>query len=192
MKTPLRRILAEKRRLILPVVVLLLMNLGLYAVAVYPLALRVQTIEARAGQATAELASAEQALASVRAVEQGKSRASEELHRFYTQVLPADLAGARRITYLRLAQLAEQSGLQSDRRSLAPSAESDRTLERLQITMVLEGNYEDVRSFIHQLETSPEFVVIDDVTLTEGADEASPLILTLQLSTYFPSANRGS
>jgi Tfp pilus assembly protein PilO len=189
-RTPVRRILAEKRRLIVPVVVLLLANVALYAVAVYPLAMRVQTIEARAVEAADALTSAEQALASVRAVEQGKSRATEELHRFYTQVLPPDLAGARRITYLRLSQLAEQSGLQADRRSLAPTAESDRTLERLQITMVLEGSYEDVRSFIHQLETSPEFVVIDDVALTEGADEASPLLLTLQLSTYFPRPRR--
>lgn len=192
MKTPIRRILTDKRRYILPVIALLLADLALYAVAVYPLSLRVQAIEARAGEAARALASAEQSLASVRALEQGKSRAAEELRRFYTQVLPQDLAGARRITYLRLAQLAERAGLQSDRRSLAPVAESDRTLERLQITMVLEGDYEDVRSFIHQLETSPEFVVIDDVALTEGADEASPLILTLQLSTYFPSTRRGS
>jgi Tfp pilus assembly protein PilO len=191
MKTPVRRIVAEKRRLILPVVALLLANGALYAVAVYPLALRVRSVEARATEAAAALASAEQALASVRAVEQGRSRAAQELHRFYTQVLPQDLAGARRITYLRLAQMAEQSGLQSDRRSVAAAAESDRTLERLQITMVLEGDYEDVRAFIHQLETAPEFVVIDDVSLTEGADETSPLILTLQLSTYFPSARRG-
>ena len=124
--------------------------------------------------------------------DQGRSRAAEELHRFYTQVLPPDLAGARRITYLRLAQLAERAGLQADRRSLMPAADSDRTLERLQITMILEGDYEDVRRFIHELETAPEFVVIDDVSLTQGAEESSPLILTLQLSTYFPSGHRGS
>ncbi len=192
MKTPLGRILTEKRRLILPVVGLLLANAALYAIAVYPLALRVGTMEARADEGDRALTTAEQALASVRAVDQGRSRAAEELHRFYTQVLPPDLAGARRITYLRLAQLAERAGLQADRRSLMPAADSDRTLERLQITMILEGDYEDVRRFIHELETAPEFVVIDDVSLSQGAEESSPLILTLQLSTYFPSGHRGS
>ena len=104
---------------------MILANAALYAVAVYPLALRVQTIEARVDESDRALTSAEASLVSVRALEQGKSKAADELRRFYTQVLPPDLPGARRITYLRLSQLAERAGLQSDRRSLAPAAESE-------------------------------------------------------------------
>ena len=31
--------------------------------------------------------------------------------------------------------------------------------------MVLQGDYENLRQFIYELESAPEFVIIDDVTL---------------------------
>jgi Tfp pilus assembly protein PilO len=51
--------------------------------------------------------------------------------------------------------------------------------------MELMGNYADVRDFIHEIESSPEFVVIDEINLAEGSQGDSMLRLTLQLSTYF-------
>jgi hypothetical protein len=42
-----------------------------------------------------------------------------------------------------------------------------------------------MRDFIYQLETAPEFVVIDNVQLAEGADRDGSLVVTLDLSTYF-------
>jgi hypothetical protein len=51
--------------------------------------------------------------------------------------------------------------------------------------MELAGSYMDVRNFIHEIESSPEFVVIDSVGLTQGSQNDDPLRLTLQLSTYF-------
>jgi Tfp pilus assembly protein PilO len=56
---------------------------------------------------------------------------------------------------------------------------------RLKVTMDLAGSYADIRDFIHEIEASPEFVVIDDVGLTEGVQSDRALRLTLQLSTYF-------
>ena len=50
--------------------------------------------------------------------------------------------------------------------------------------MVLSGSWPDVRTFVHELETAPEFVVIDNVELGEGAEQGS-LVLTLALSTYY-------
>jgi hypothetical protein len=41
-----------------------------------------------------------------------------------------------------------------------------------------------MRTFIHQLETAPEFVVIDNVELTEE-DAGNELKVKLQLSTYY-------
>ena len=50
--------------------------------------------------------------------------------------------------------------------------------------MVLEGDYASVRQFIYELETTPAFVIIDDVTLAQN-DPAKPLTLTLELSAYY-------
>jgi hypothetical protein len=44
-----------------------------------------------------------------------------------------------------------------------------------------------MRAFIHALETAPEFVVIDNIELGQGAD-GGPLSVTLQLSTYYRDA----
>ena len=51
--------------------------------------------------------------------------------------------------------------------------------------MVLAGTYADMRDFIYQLETAPEFVVIDNVQLAEGGDGSGSLVVTLDLSTYY-------
>ena len=50
--------------------------------------------------------------------------------------------------------------------------------------LVLRGDYENLRRFIYDVETSQEFVIIDDVTLVQP-DAAMPLTLTLELSTYY-------
>ena len=42
-------------------------------------------------------------------------------------------------------------------------------LHKLKINMALSGEYRDIRAFLHALETAPEFVVIEDVSLSEGA-----------------------
>ncbi len=42
-----------------------------------------------------------------------------------------------------------------------------------------------MRAFIHQLEASPEFVVIDNIQLTGGEDEGDTQVVTLEMSTYY-------
>jgi Tfp pilus assembly protein PilO len=61
-------------------------------------------------------------------------------------------------------------------------------LTRFQTTVELAGRYSDIRTFIHQLETAPEFVVIDTVELAEEDEESGLLNLTLGLSTYYRTA----
>jgi len=61
-------------------------------------------------------------------------------------------------------------------------------LKRLTTRVVLQGDYESIRSFIYELEQAPQFVVIDQVTLLE-AEEGTPVTLTVTLSTFFREAN---
>jgi Tfp pilus assembly protein PilO len=89
------------------------------------------------------------------------------------------------LTQLRLRQLARESDLMFDRDQYAEEEIRDSTLRRLKINMVLTGDYEDMRSFIHQLEAAPEFVVIDNIELAAGADTSDAQVVTLEMSTYF-------
>jgi Type II secretion system (T2SS), protein M subtype b len=191
--TPLfRRILRERRTIILPLAGVAVLNVASYLLLVYPLSLRVSATEGRQTFAARQLAAAEREYAAARAMLTSKDRADAELRTFYGEVLPADLAGARRITYARLAQLAREADLSYDRRSYEPNASYDGSLQKVRITMVLEGEYRNVRRFIHALETAPEFVVIEEMSLTEGTDANAPLTLTLELATYFRAEGNGS
>ncbi|HEX2410620.1 MAG TPA: GspMb/PilO family protein [Solirubrobacteraceae bacterium] len=191
--TPLfRRILRERRTIILPLAGVAVLNVAIYLLLVYPLSLRVSATEGRQTFAARQLAAAEREYAAARAMLTSKDRADAELRTFYGEVLPADLAGARRITYARLAQLARETDLSYDRRSYEPNASYDGSLQKVRITMVLEGEYRNVRRFIHALETAPEFVVIEEMSLTEGTDANAPLTLTLELATYFRAEGNGS
>jgi Tfp pilus assembly protein PilO len=94
------------------------------------------------------------------------------------------VSSARRLVYLRLHQLAREAGLRYSRMANEIEEERSSTLTRLKTEMDLAGSYANMRTFIHQLEIAPEFVVIDNVELTED-DQGNELKVKLQLSTYF-------
>jgi Tfp pilus assembly protein PilO len=180
-----RRIYAEKRRLIVPLVAGVALNAAIYGLAVYPWTLKVRADEARAGETERALRVAESNYQAARATLTGKDRADAELRKFYRDVLPADSSAARRVTHLRLAQLAQQANLRHERRSVKPEQDRESRLVRVRTTMVLGGDYRNIRRFIHELETSPDFVVIENVALAQSEERGAPLVLTLEVSTYY-------
>ena len=182
------RVFAEKRRLILPIAIAAIVNLSIYAVVIYPRTSSAGALERRAQQAAISRARAVAELRDAEAIRTGQERAAQQLARFYDSVLPKGQDGARRITYRRLATLADESNLDYDRRTIAINPVRDSALEQMDMTMVLEGEYRDVRRFIHKLETAPEFVVIENVGLVQGEKNA-PLTLTVKLSTYYKAGS---
>jgi hypothetical protein len=180
----LQRVIRENRRVVVTLAIALGVNIVLYAAVVYPLGQRVANIEQRDRTAEDQLRAAQREYSQATGTLTGKDRAAAELATFYKDVLPADLAGARRLTHLRLAQLARESNLKFLRATFESVPPRDGTLVQLKIDMALEGSYANVRAFIHQLETAPEFVVIDTIELGQGAT-GGPLGVTLHLSTYY-------
>lgn len=181
-----RRAIAEHRRLVTVLAAALIANILVYAFVVYPLAQRVANVEQREAQAAQALAAAQREHAQASGTLTGKDLAASELETFYNEVLPADETAARRLTFLRVRMLAEQAGLGSAQRGqTALEVERDRTLRRLRTQIVLTGSWDDVRTFIYELETAPEFVVIDNVELAESTVGDADLVVTLDLSTYF-------
>ena len=184
--TPLaRRILGEHRRSLVPLAIGLVVNVLVYAFFVYPLAQRVANVEQRNQAAEQALAAARADFTQAYGTLTGKDRASTELTTFYNDVLPEGLSAARQMTQLRLKQMARESGLRFERESYEEVTDRDSSLKRLRIRMVLSGEYDDLRTFVHQMEAASEFVVIDNVELSEGADGDGSLVVTLEMSTYF-------
>jgi len=181
----LKRVVAEKRRFVLPIAVVFAANVVVFAAAVLPLQRKVDTAAARAARAAEMRGEAQTRYQAAQAVVNGKRRADDELRKFYKDVLPADWTAARRITYLRLVQLAAQDGLRPARTGAEPEKDRDSVLSRLHMTMQLQGEYRQIRKFIYDLETAPEFVVIENVALAQAQDAGGPLLLTVDVSTYY-------
>ncbi len=183
--TLLTRVASEHRRVLVPLGILAVVNVGVLALAVYPLSLKVAASQRRADAAAGRLAQVEREVSRVHATLATTEQADKDLARFYVDVLPRDVSAARHQTYAHLAALADEHNLAVTRRTYAIDEAYKGRLQRLQIAMVLTGEYPDVRDFIYALETSPEFVVIEDVSVAEGARLESGLTVNLQLATYF-------
>jgi hypothetical protein len=188
--TLVRRVIAENRKPLIWLGAGLVINVLVYAFGVYPLSQRVANVTQRNQTAARALAAARLENSQASGALTGKDRAVSELATFYTSVLPQDLAGARRLSHLRLAQLARMHNLSYGRASSEPIVDRDSKLVQLRTELTLAGSYGGVRSFLHSLETAPEFVVIDNVALAESADAGDRVELALVLSTYFRSAQR--
>jgi hypothetical protein len=189
--TLFRRIFLEKRSILVPLGLTLLANIALYGLFVHPLAARSASAADRASAAVKSLRAAEREVAAARALVSGKSLAAEQLATFYEKVLPSNLSAARRITY-EVPVLAHKAKVKFEAKVMDrelvkdPGRESakDAHLERLKSRVVLQGDYEAIRQFVYDLETADQFIIIDDVSLTQ-ADSDKPLTLTLELSTYY-------
>lgn len=182
---PLARIATEHRRVLLPLGVLLAVNLGVLILLVLPLRAAVTSGEMRAEASGRALAEARAELATAEATRDGQAQASRDLERFYSEVLPSNLSEAQRLTRSRLSLLARSHDVVFLQSATTPETVRDSTLDRLVVAYSLSGDWEDVQRFIHAIETLPEFVVIDNLELTEFGDGNASLSLSLAVSTYY-------
>jgi Tfp pilus assembly protein PilO len=182
------RVIQEHRRTVYLLIAAFVANLLLYAFVVYPLAQRVANVEQSTMAAERTLAAARAEHDKANGTFTGKERASKELATFYSTVLAQDMTGARRLTYGRMRRLAEQSHITYERATYHPVTERGSNLTQFKVDLELEGNWADIRTFIHAIETAPEFVVIDNVELSEASNSGGALRVTVALSTYFRNA----
>jgi hypothetical protein len=191
-----RRVIREHRQYLWPLTAALLINLAVYAFVVYPLGVKSATAVDRAAAAEGVLASAERDMAAATALVKGKTTAEQELATFYDKVLPPSLDAARRLTYAKLPALARKANVKfEERRSDVDHQQQQRQknarLGRLQTRIVLEGDYESLRQLLYELETTPEFLIVDDVGVTQS-EANKPLTLMLDVSTYYRAGANGA
>ena len=194
--TLVKRIIVEKKPVLVPLALALVLNVAVYAIAVYPLETKAASASDRAAAAAQSLRSAERDLAAARGLVTGKSHADQELATFYDKVLPADFAAAQRMTYAWVPALARKTNVRYEARhqeieAAKESSSKSAHLGRLKTRVVLQGDYENIRQFVYDLETAPEFVIIDDVSIAQ-TEPNRPLSLTLELSTYYRLGANGS
>ena len=182
---PFARVLSEHRRVLVPLGALLAVSIAVLVLLVLPLRASVQRGGTRAEESTRALAAARSELTAAESTRDAQAQATRDLDRFYREVLPADVSGAQRLIHSKLSLLARSHDVVFLQSATTPETVRDSSLDRLMVNYNLSGDWEDVQQFINSIETLPEFVVIDNLSLSEGGDAGSPLSLTLAVSTYY-------
>ena len=83
-----RRVATERRAIVLPLAIVILVNILVYAFVVYPLGVKSTGSAEKAAAAAVSRRAAERDEAAARALVTGKAKADEELASFYDKVLP--------------------------------------------------------------------------------------------------------
>jgi hypothetical protein len=184
--TLLARVLSEKRTVVTALAIVLFANIGLYTLVVYPRGVRSAGAADRAQAAALSVRAAERDVAAARALVASKTRADEELATFFDKVLPAGETAAVTETYAPLPALAGKANVHVVQRryDVDASLPKNSRVGRLQIHMLLQGDYASLRRFIYEVESAPAFVIIDNVTLALN-DPTKPLTLLMELSAYY-------
>jgi hypothetical protein len=184
-EVPWSRIIADHRRALLPVAILLAINIVVLVAVVMPMRRSAESGTSQASESAAALNAAVADLKEAEAMRDGQAQASKDLDRFYGEVLPSNFAAARRMTGLKLAQLARAHDVSLQRGAATSDQLRNSPLERMSVSYSLEGDWDDIRQLIYEIETGPDFLVIDNVSISEGEGGGAPLSLTLDISTYY-------
>jgi hypothetical protein len=142
--------------------------------------------------AVTALTAARRDFAAARATVKGKGEADQELEKFYTDVLPPDVSGARRITFFRIDQLAQKCGLRVERQTSDPKTQRDSSLVKFTYRASLSGEYRNIRRFVHELETAPEFLVLENLQLRQSEVENRGLNVDVEFATYYRAGANGN
>jgi len=181
----LRRIMVENRIAVTLISASLLGTIVFYLGGVYPLERRVdQTRRFRSG-ISKTLDDTQNRSSWMRAGLEQERLATNDLDRFYDEILPENLSVARNIIYVGLAELAAKNGLVMERRNSQSVPGEFNGLVRLQANMLLAGQWRNVRNFIAAVENGPEFLVIADMVLSQREDMRMPLTLRIEVATYY-------
>jgi Tfp pilus assembly protein PilO len=183
-----RRIVSERRAVVVPVLTVLAINIAVLALAVFPLQASVSGDESRAGDVKFDLANALRAERIANETQASTVRADEELKTFYSDVLPRSHAAARNLLFVQLRQFSSENNVKFETNTFEPEPVDDSSLVRFRVDTQLTGSYADIRQFLYDIETSGDFYVIEQVKLAESALEpgaGSRLEVVLQIVTYY-------
>jgi Tfp pilus assembly protein PilO len=173
---------AWRRRLLPAAVALAALNLLVLAVYTLPRSLSLRKAAERAAAARAELAQARAVREALQAQMEAVSANAKDTRRFYEVIGPSD----RELLPVleEVERIARVPGLKIGRRGYRQAKiKGAARLQRVSISVPIEGSYEDLVRFLDRVEASPRFLTVDKVALSNSGQGG--MQLSVQLSAYF-------
>jgi Tfp pilus assembly protein PilO len=174
------------RRLLVPVLVLLGLNLAAFLTWTLPRILQERSLNARAATLGQEL---ERAHARVREARE-RARTLETNARDERQFLDHVVGDRRKLLVPMLQEVihtAEKHGLQPRSQGYKRGAVRGLpAVTRFDITIPMEGGYPQLAAFVQEMERSSYFVTVETISLGQTrSDEGPSASLDIRLATYF-------
>ena len=170
-----------RRRLVPLVLGLLGTNLAVLAGWTGPQGYKQRNAAARAETARAEVERQKEAVSALRERAEAIRSNQKDLERFY-----GSLAGTEKADLLptleAIQEMARSPGLKPGARTVNRDDVRDAPLERVTVTLPLEGSYGQLVGFLREVEHSPRFLAVDRVAMR--SDERRGTSLQVELSTY--------
>ncbi len=197
MTSGLRRVFLERRAVILPLAVALLVNAAIFGLVVYPSSGRVARAEQQEQAALRELGDGPARIrrGHAHAAGQGPGRRGPRRSSTTTSCPPTWRAhGGPRTCTSRSWPGTRDSSISAGWRNRASRGRATGTRRRRWRASTSRwcsrATTKGVRQFLRDVEASDGFIVIDNIGLAEGTDRSSALVLTVELSTYYRAATR--
>ena len=174
------------RRFLLPLfVALAVANTIALATWTIPRTLRLRNAAARAETARMEAARERDATGRLRERADAMRANGADLERFYREVTGA-AKGNLLPLFEELEEMARAPGLKPGRRGYDRSPVEGAALERVAVTMPLEGTYAQLVGFLRAVERSARFLAVDRISMRGGGEGGGTL--QVELSTYLFAA----
>jgi Tfp pilus assembly protein PilO len=184
-----RRIFAERRSILVPLLALLIIDGVLLGAVVFPLRSSVAAANDDASDAQATLVQAHQRMKMMQSARTSRDRAEKELTTFYGSILQSTQAAASHVLLVEVARLAKENNLRLGARAWEEEKVKDSNLRRLTAKVDLIGDYGAILHFIYDVETSEQFLVISSISLSQATRQAGgsngALQLSMEMGTYY-------
>jgi len=164
--------------------VLVLLNLPLYLVFVRPEIVADAGETARIDQMKSQLARRANTLNALKDIEKKLNESHEKYRQFSTEYLFPQEKGASELLKT-LDEICAEAGLLRNRVTYRLDPEPAFGMQRLSITLPIEGNYTNIRDFLNVLESESKLVIVDSMALVSEREGTDMLRLDVSLSTLF-------
>jgi Tfp pilus assembly protein PilO len=163
---------------------LILLNIPIYLFFVRPAIEADADEQARIDQMRQQLVRRTKTSNALKEIEKKLKESREKYKKFEADFLFSYDQGASELLE-ELDAICAEAGLTRNRVSYRMDPEANFGMQRLGITLPIEGTYSNIRNFLNMLEDTSRFVIVDSVALVSEREGTGIIRLDVSLSTLF-------